>query len=471
MLPTHLILVLLLLFSARLTASHPTENPTTAPPTTTKFLHVGPNKVPLEYVTDIGDIDNNGHPDYLVSNPSANNHTGSLQLHLITNSYTSLFTRHIIPSTPNSDTPSLKPRDNFAASVANLSQNRDRSLFRIVVGAPGDGNGTGAVYVLTLTRTGNLVHSTKLSASNLQSAANDHAPRNRLGATLSVSYHPKEHGSAKLVVGAASGLPLTVFMKPNGHLQQTPANKSLGQLSRLSLHASRGSNRSDTARFPMRGKTVRQADSGDCLFSDSNCACTLAAAEPGSLGCMDVVGTEVGTGRKLCEIRDCEATYQCRCDGAEHCGREEVTFTTFVSEGVAGGGSMYCTSLSTTMMQNLVLNGVPFPTPDVRQLVHDGADPQPYNATNCRCSLRSTVQQASTCLDFLREEGDGTRLCSSRACRFDGDEYVCDVFGTAYCGRETVASGWYVSEGDYAEAGVQICRLESGSKERVKLVS
>ncbi|CDF32647.1 unnamed protein product [Chondrus crispus] len=471
MLPNHLILVLLLLFSARPTASHPTQNHTNAPPTTAQFLHGAPNKVPFEYLTDIGDIDNNGHPDYLVSNPSANNHTGSLQLHLITNNHTSLFTRQIIPSTPNSDTPALKPHDNFAASVANLSQNKDRSLSRILVGAPGDANGTGAVYVLTLTRTGNLVHSTKLSASNLQSAANDHAPRNRLGATLSVSHDPKEHGSVKVVVGAASGLPLTVFIKPSGDLQQTPVTKRLEQLTRLTRRASRGSNRSDTARFPMRGKTVRQADSGECLFSDSYCACTLAAAEAGSLACMDVVGTEVGTGRKLCEIRDCEATYECRCDGAEHCSREEVTFTTFVSEGVAGGGRMYCTSVSTTVMQNLVLNVVPFPAPDVRQLVHDGADAQPYTATNCRCSLRSAVQQASTCLDFLREEGDGIRLCSRRACQFKDDEYVCDVFGTTYCGRESVASRWYVSEGDYAEDGVEVCRLESGNKERVRLVT
>lgn len=124
---------------------------------------------------------------------------------------------------------------------------------------------------------------------------------------------------------------------------------------------------------------------------------------------MDVVGTEPGTGKNMCKLRDCEASYQCSCDGNELCTRvESSTSTTFVYDGPAPDGNVYCSKTSVSGSRNVVLEGVPIPTPEVLP------EELEFNSTHCSCSRKSDIQGPSECLDFKRVIPNIAMLCNSR---------------------------------------------------------
>lgn len=147
----------------------PLEN-LTHPPDLDNAVRVGRALVPRHRVTRVCDVDSNGVADYIVANPAAANHSGSIRLYLMGNASSGsfLYTRDLIPGNWGFRAPPLAPGDRFGAVVYKLPNSTIGSVSCFVaVAAPGDGRAgadrTGALYLLKLSRRGNVLKSTKVA--------------------------------------------------------------------------------------------------------------------------------------------------------------------------------------------------------------------------------------------------------------------------------------------------------------------
>lgn len=425
---------------------------------TLEYVTIGNAKIPKNEVTDVGDIDNNGYSDYIVAKPLAQNKAGSIRLHLMNENNTFLYSREIIPGNWGFKSPALMPGDLFGSAVLKLPHGNKELPCQIAVGAPGDAGGRGAVYLLKLSDRGGIIGSQKTSADTDQSLAKQHDEKEGFGSEIKAIADLNGDEGLELAVKSLSGSTTLLFMKSTGEVQvglkmHGEDNIQLMKLTDGPVIAT------ERTLLDVSVLADRAGFAAQCFFNETSCGCGLKDAEKGSASCMDVIGTESGTGKTLCKLRDCEASYQCSCDGNEFCNRVEIMSTAFVSDGPARDGNVYCSKTSSSEMRNVVLVGVPIPTPAVLP------ENLPFNSTHCSCSRKSDVQGPSQCLDFLRVISNVAVLCTSRICRERSDDYVCDGLGLFYCSRAYAKTTRYVNDGDSRESKVQYCHADTHTVE------
>lgn len=181
--------------------------------------------------------------------------------------------------------------------------------------------------------------------------------------------------------------------------------------------------------------------SGQCFFNETSCACGVRSPEKGSASCLEMFDFDPRTGRALCMLQECEASYVCQCEGTELCNRVETTKQAYVQEEADGHGYFFCSRAPVTQSVNIVQVGVPIPTPAATESL------SPFNATHCRCSLKNTVVAPHECTDFLRTESHEAIICKTRVCAIGDHEYSCDGIGSSYCTRKFRESTYFVNDG------------------------
>ncbi len=116
-------------------------------------------------VTNIGDVDGNGVVDFAVGAPGDNGGTGAVYIILMESDFFLKSSSFKIHGTLTNG-PSLATGDTFGASVANIGDVNSDGKDDIVVGAPGDNGGTGAVYRILIDSENSISHTQKLTFSS-----------------------------------------------------------------------------------------------------------------------------------------------------------------------------------------------------------------------------------------------------------------------------------------------------------------
>lgn len=424
-----------------------------------EFETIGKAKIPRREVISVGDLDSNGHDDFIVARPKVNKRAGSIRLYLMGDKKQFLFSRELVPGKWGFQGPELKPGDSFGYAVYKLPSNAETPSCILAVGAPGDSSSnvqSGAVYILNISPRGEVLWSSKISADTEPSLAKQHRDDEGFGSEIKAVGDLNGDGDFELAVKSLSGSTTMLFLDASAtlktalkiHEQNKVAEKEESSHSGDSLRA-----------FRISSLSIRPGVSGTCFFNDSYCACGMKSPEKNSASCMDIVGTEEGTGRTLCKARDCEASYACTCDGKEMCKRVDVTKNIYSSDGLASNGNVYCSQKPTVMKTNIVQVGIPLPTPEVNPEL------SPFNSTHCRCSVKKDIQEAAECLDYLRVIPDVAVLCKSRKCLQRDDDYACDGIGNFYCSREFKETTAYFDDGVTDDPTIKFCHQDKHTVE------
>ncbi|PXF40947.1 hypothetical protein BWQ96_09342 [Gracilariopsis chorda] len=424
------------------------------------FVMIGESKIPANKVAAVGDVDGNGVEDFIVRNPASNYNRGTIRLYLMAKDNKFLYTRDLVPGKYGFNSDSLKPGDRFGASVLKISNDSPNFSF-IAVTAPGDRmvpGKKGAFYVLQLSDKGNVLNNVKLSASTIEKIASQQSSGREVDSVTIPEL--KESSLSKRIVDILSNKTSMLLVRKEGQIKGAYVISSNDDQMLLKHLEKQMTPRNKLETMRLLSPAVRPALSSSCFFNDTHCACGSKSPTVGSNDCTQVVGTDQSTGRTLCQKRDCQASFQCSCDGTSLCQRAERTMTSYITEGPAPGGMMYCSPQQRTITENVVIPGASVP------VVVDINDLPPFNATHCRCTPKQAIVGSSTCLDFLRTESSIAIVCSVRECRIGSSEHVCDAFGDSYCERTFADKIHYVNNGDRLnEPGTVYCHRESYQSE------
>ncbi|CAN8073678.1 unnamed protein product [Agarophyton chilense] len=424
------------------------------------FIRIGKAEIPREKVTAVGDVDDNGFEDYVVSNPASMNDTGTIRLYLMTNDNKFLYTRDLVPGKYGFTGSPLTPGDRFGDNVEKIASDMPNFSF-VTVTAPGDrsvAGDKGAFYILQLSDKGNVINSAKLSAKTVETVVTNPASKNSIQNTNELN----RSILSKKIVEILSNKTSMLLVRKEGEIKGAYVITSPEDHKMLRQIEGKMTPRKRLASLRLDSPLVRAEISSSCFFNETHCACASKAPAEGSAQCTRVVGTEESSGRTLCLTRDCMASHSCMCEGTELCVRTERTLTSYVTDGAAPGGNMYCNPVQKTITENVLIPGAEVP------VILSVNDLPPYNATHCRCANKQSVTGGATCLDVLRQISGINYVCSERACRIGAGEFVCDAFGASYCSRSFVEKIHYVKDGEKPdEPGAILCHREAYQAESV----
>lgn len=175
----------------------------------------------------------------------------------------------------------------------------------------------------------------------------------------------------------------------------------------------------------------------DCFFNTSHCACSLVDVPAGTKQCYDATGTD-SRGRITCTARDCNPSYSCNCDGSQLCKLEDLKRQAIRRI----DDTNFCTRTTINSTVATLVAGQPVPRPSLK-----GPELTAFNQTHCSCSLKTNVVGEMTCIDFDIALPGISEQCTTRACKVNPTDLVCDVEGTSLCERRIVTKNTYVNDG------------------------
>lgn len=455
-----------------------------------EVVTIGTNKYPKDRVTEVGDLDNNGYGDYVVSSPLANNEKGSIRVYLMAKDNGFLFSRELVPGKWGVNGAMLSDGDLYGSALLKLSDDKSGPCV-LVVGAPGDdanGKKKGSIYFLHVNSKGTVSKTVKVSAATDQSLNMQHTNDEGFGTALRFVSDMNGDGEPEVAVQSKQGPTTILFLNKKyevksalkvhkddqegvmgvmkRHLMKTSSRLDATSLDSLSIRADISKNaelfgnRNDELSTSVKG-------SGFCVYNETACACGLQAPTPGSGACLDAASIHFATGRTICRRRDCQPSYVCNCDGTQMCKRKEEMKEVYVAEENAGDGEIFCKKEKVNRTINVVQIGEVVPTAKSG----DEENFSGFNATNCKCSPKMDVVAPYQCVDYLRTDTDRAVVCKLRDCAVGSHEYVCDAFGDSYCSRANITRSHYVNDGGIEGMFPSIyCHLVTSTVEIVRLV-
>lgn len=421
-------------------------------------VSIGNTQFQKDKVISIGDLDGNGLEDYIISNPTANNRTGTIRLYLMSENDQFLYSRELIPGKWGFQSPALKHGDEFGSSVFKLPFNGTESSCILAIGAPGGSSKNareGKVYIVSLSNRGSVLSSRIISSDSEPSLSKQHETKEGFGSDIKAIGDLNGDGLFELSVKSLSGSTTMLFLDENAEVKTSlkihaptlgysnPSEESSESVTTLSHPA-----------LQISAMRIRAGIVGQCFYNETNCACSLKPVQENSRTCLDVLGPEKETGKTVCKDRDCKSSYSCSCDGAEVCERVKRSTTSHSKDGPAPNGNYYCSLNSVDVEEAVVLVGVPLPTPEKLP------DLAPFNATHCRCSKKKDIGGPGQCLQYFKTIRDVALLCTARPCILRENEYSCDGIGQAYCSRSFSESVTYFDDGKTDTAGVVYCHRD-----------
>eukprot|EP00178_Gracilaria_changii_P021204 TRINITY_DN63115_c0_g1_i1.p1 TRINITY_DN63115_c0_g1~~TRINITY_DN63115_c0_g1_i1.p1 ORF type:complete len:573 (-),score=99.66 TRINITY_DN63115_c0_g1_i1:133-1851(-) len=423
-------------------------------------IRIGRADVPREKVTAVGDVDGNGFEDYIVANPASMNDTGTIRLYLMKADNKFLYTRDLVPGKYGFVGAPLMRGDRFGHSVEKIANDSPNFTF-VTITAPGDRSvpgDKGALYIVQLSDKGNVINNAKLSSKTIETVLT----KSVRGDDANDSHSLNQSILSKKMVDILSNNTSMLLVRKHGEIKGAYVISSAEDHNMLHQIEQKMTPTTRLASLRLQSPPVRAQLSSSCFFNDTHCACVSNAPPVGSAQCTQVIGSEASTGRTVCQTRDCMASYSCACEGTELCERSERTLSTFVVDGAASGGNVYCSRVQKTITENVLIPGAQVP------LIVSVNELPPYNATHCRCAKKQSVTGDAKCLDVLRALGGVNYVCSQRDCRIGPGEYICDAFGDSYCSRSFVEKIHFVKDGEKGdEAGAVFCHQEAYQAESV----
>lgn len=414
-------------------------------------ITIGTSQVSRSRVTPVGDVDKNGYEDYIVSNPAANNHAGTIRLYLMTANNKFLYTRDLVPGKWGFNVAPLHPGDRFGAMVFKLPSRENVTSSFIAISAPGDyvfKQENGAVYVLQLSNRGNITNHAKISAKHFKEIVSEEVQSTPSGAPVSghetnlsgaKSFSLEKNKNAIYLAGVASLL----FLDREGNVKgslEIDSEEDKNIIQEIDRHIGSKVARHSGFKLGPMGMKVGLAQS-KCVFNETHCACAQKKKELGFGECLDTNGKDERTGKTICLKRACKQSRMCVCDGDELCERVGEQREILVSHGTSANGEIFCQKEMREVIENVLVPGAAVPKSS------EQAEFPSLNATHCTCSRKNTRDAVSPCIVYERTDYASAIVCNPLSCRIPADAYICDAMGGSRCARQTVDKKKYVNDG------------------------
>lgn len=468
---------------------------TSAPPLaegmSQKFVQIGHTRVSEDRVTDVGDIDQNGIVDLVVSSPGKNRKRGSARLYLMGKNNSFLYSRELVPGQWGFDAPPLHPGDLFGSVVHALPVASPFGSYSLIaIGAPGDLqresrhegeylNERAHVYVMKVSRKGNVLSNVQLPLEEFEKLTGKYAEAiRRLEAQESGNrsdQHKHNHDDVhdfkeeSKFLDAVEGVRTITFKTAKGEVRAVirvddeRGKKLLLRMDKyvLQVPASRLETTylGEAASNPLQSNDSRNEG---CIYSDHKCACKLVVNSSKGEKCYGLIGKTDDDGSGVCDTQPCKLRYTCTCDGSHLCRRETRTVSSLKAVGTNAEGQTLCKTRPAQRTIVEVIDHVSAkPLSPQNQSIPNFSLLPAYNETHCACSI-GQESEASTerCFQYVRTIEGRAIVCKEKEC--DASVlYECDWSGMAYCRHYQQTMQVYLNDGGKRdEPGHYYCHRE-----------
>lgn len=479
---------------------HMRTQPATYPSSTKagleEFVQIGHTRVASGRVTAVGDVDQNGIVDYVVSSPGKNRKRGSARLYLMGKNNSFFYSRDLVPGQWGFDAPPLHPGDLFGSVVHSLPVVNPVGKYSLIaIGAPGDLqrekkhegeylNKRAHVYVLKVSRKGNVLNNVQLPLEAFEKLTGKYVQAiRRLGGQISGDFsrehkheYENEFEEESRFLDAVEGVRTVTFRTAKGDVRATiRVDDERGQKLLLKIDEF-------LAKAPVNrlGKTYlsdsvthfsrsNNTGSNGCIYSDNECACEFTALSQNGDKCYNIIGERGKDGGGVCNTKPCKPGHRCTCEGNQLCRREKRNVTLLEKVGTNAGGQALCKA---RQVQRTVIT--PIDDGDARPLsskVQSMSNLPTYNETHCACSL-SQASEARTkkCFQYERTITNRAVVCKEKECDMNL-LYECDWSGTAYCKHYQQTVQMYLNDGSKRdEPGYYYCHREDINRTIVECI-
>lgn len=456
-----------------------------------KFVQIGHTRVAEDRVTDVGDIDQNGIVDLVVSSPGKNRKRGSARLYLMGKNNSFLYSRELVPGQWGFDAPPLHPGDLFGSVVHALPvASTFGSYSLIAIGAPGDLqresrhegeylNERAHVYVMKVSRKGSVLSNVQLPLEAFEKLTGKYAETiRRLEAQESGNRSDQQkhdHNDTddfkeeSKFLDAVEGVRTVTFKTVKGEVRaviRVDDERGKNLLLRMDKYVSQvPASRLDTTYLSEAASNPLQSNgsrNGGCIYSDHKCACELALNSSKGEKCYSLIGKTGDDGRGVCGTQLCKSGYKCACGGSHLCRRETRTVSFLKAVGTNAEGQTLCKMRQARrtiieVIDHVSVKALSSQNQSIPNLLLRPA----YNETHCACST-SQESEASTkrCFQYVRTIEGKAVVCKEKEC--DARVlYECDWSGVAYCKHYQQTMQVYLNDGGKRdEPGLYYCHRE-----------
>lgn len=488
-----------------------------------KTMKMGDFSVSADRVTSVGDIDDNGAIDYVVSNTDANGKRGTIRLYLMVKGGKNkfLYSRELIPGKWGLKAPLLKANDQYGFVIASLPVEPSAKYSLLAVASRKH------VYVLKLSQKGNVTTNVRLPWETFDHLVSEYE--------RAAGVQDKSFDDQSAFMDAIDSVRTVVFRGPGGvvraalRVDDEKGHNLLHVIDRFIAYApisrmqltgiwkptvrvlldenmnTNPSRSVDRQPFPFRVKAK-------CLFSQTECTCALVPPVQNSLSCYQPIGSPDADGRVTCRLRDCAPSYKCMCDGNQICSREEKAFMLHKAISTDKDGQMVCVkqeqkqlvmrpreetdqppfaprleepATSPDLLPSSSPETSPSPSPEIspspspEMSLSPSPDMSPstqnqstspafdiskvstFNITHCICSPPAPDAPTKTeCLHYSNTVEKEAIFCRIGQCPASIG-YSCDSLGRHYCSRKAVLQDIYINDGEVEDHPVRLfCHLE-----------
>lgn len=359
------------------------------------------------------------------------------------------------------------------------------------MGAPGkipenatDTKNTSYVYILKLSRKGNVLNNAKLPWKAFEDLAHNYIYKDQMPAEFSSSGKPPHHKHSAALDGlyqekshfmdAIDGVRTVVFKTNDGVTKALiRVDEQNGSQLLLDLERIIGPNTNTRLATSLLGPIswrlgVRVSEPHS--HEDSTCPCELQKMEAGSKDCLESMGKEDEHGDVLCKAKQCDPFYICKCDGEDVCRRENNKTETLDVVRVAVDGLYYCRKRNEHRLKKM---GHIARKSSVATSIKTSAisDLPKFNKTHCACSPATPSSNFTECLQYVYTQVGKGIICKSSECVGEDDDYVCDTIGTSYCIREWYHKHLFVNDGEKSdENGMFFCHIQYFKQRTTKIM-
>lgn len=308
----------------------------------TPVVHIGDMAVPASRVTAVGDVDGNGHVDYVLSSPE--NGSGSARVYLMTGQGRYLYSRSLLPKGT-----SLPARARFGAIVHVLPNIWHVPGALLAIAAPG----ARAVHFILLSRRADLLRHVALRVSDVATVARSASAvwdPETLPADEADSSADDPDADDSDFLSLVRGTRAVLFQAADGELRAALRVDDGVNGEKLLHDVDRFVTAGALRRVAMVQPNVRAAMSSVLSqldgFNATHCRCAQRERPIGG-DCVQYMDTVQGEG-VLCHITNtCEkrkVEFECDEMGASYCRRTVTPREAYVFDGVRDGaaGVVYC---------------------------------------------------------------------------------------------------------------------------------
>lgn len=430
------------------------------------LIRIGDLGFSPETMTSIGDIDENGFEDFVVSFPYARNSSGAISIYLMGSEDTIVSSRHLVPGKWGFNGVVPKPGEQFGSFVTVLPDLNGDGIKDLAVTSRGEKYTTGnaaSLYVLLLHSDGSVLDAVKISQTAFESKSPKTGVVDIFGNNLRMvtSLDKRGRSLARMKTADGSQVSFLIDNKKQFSVDVTRPGDLMYDASLDQTKPSLTSHETRRRAFAIHenSQKVSVRPIAGCIFNETACACSQMPATLQSYQCLDYVG--LSGNREECVRRDCKDSYKCNCNGTELCRRYESSVMSYVADETIADTRVYCHRESFRRGVVELMPGASVSVPVKER----------FRKKTCKCSPKtSSSQQEDPCIVFHHAAPGEALICEETECIIKPDEMVCDPSGASVCELFYETKPKYVHDGQTDLPKQVYCFLEDRSTTQINCI-